>query len=44
MADIAQEIERKCVTREHGFEGGWAAIGGFFIVKLTGTAPYETQF
>ena len=43
VADIAQEIERKCVTREHGFEGGWAAIGGFFIVKLTGTALYETQ-
>ena len=36
VAEVAQEIARKCVTQEHDFMGGWAAIGEYFIVLLTG--------
>lgn len=36
IAEIAQEIARKCVTREHEFVGGWVSIGGYFVVMLTG--------
>lgn len=43
MAEIAQEIARKCVTEEHGFIGGWVPIGGYFIVLVTGRLSSETQ-
>ena len=43
MAEIAQEIERKCVTQEHDLMGGWVAIGGYFIVLLTGKELSEPQ-
>ena len=36
MAEIAQEILLECVTEEHDFRGGWAAVGGHFIILLTG--------
>lgn len=38
IAEIAQDIKRKCVTPEHDFMGGWVSLGGFFIILLTGTA------
>lgn len=38
IAEIAQEIARKCVKEAHGFIGGWVAIGGYFIVLVTGKA------
>lgn len=38
MAEIGQEIERKCMTWQHEFIGGWVPIGGSFVVILTGTA------
>ena len=43
MAEIAQEIERKCVNQEYEFMGGWVAIGGYFIVLLTGRELSEPQ-
>lgn len=43
MAEIAQEIARKCVTQEYDFMGGWVSIGGLFIVLLTGRESFGTQ-
>lgn len=43
MAEIAQEIARKCGTEEHGFIGGWVPIGVYFIVLVTGRLSSETQ-
>ena len=41
MAEIAHKIARECVNEEHDFMGGWVAIGGYFIVLLTGRqSPY----
>lgn len=42
IGEIAKEVARKCVygwaTRP---QGGWAAIGGYFIVLVTGTGEIE---
>lgn len=43
MAEIAQEIARMCVTQEYEFMGGWVAIGGYFILLLTGSEAPERQ-
>lgn len=43
VAEIAQEIWLKCVTQEHDFMGGWAAVGGNFIVLLTGSKTSVLQ-
>lgn len=43
MAEIAQEIARKCVTAETEYMGGWVAVGGLFIVLLTGREWPELQ-
>ena len=38
IGEIAQEVVKKCVNgRISPSQGGWAAIGGYFIVMLTGT-------
>ncbi len=42
MAEIAQEIARECVNQENDFMGGWVAIGGSFIILLTGREPPYT--
>ena len=42
MAEIAEEIARKCVIQKHGFMGGWVSIGGYFIVLLTGSRSPDT--
>lgn len=34
--EIAGEILRECVSEVHGWMGGWVAIGGDFVVMLTG--------
>ena len=36
LAEVAYEILRDCFRPGHGLIGGWAAIGGQFIVLLTG--------
>ena len=43
MAEIAQDIARRCVNPEHDFMGGWVRIGGYFIILLTGTELFGTQ-
>lgn len=43
MARIAQDIEMECVTEEHDFMGDWVAIGGFFILLLTGRGSSALQ-
>lgn len=42
ISAIAHAIMRRCWNIDHGIEGGWAAIGGSFIVLLTGTEPSAT--
>lgn len=42
ISSIAHVILRRCWNIDHGIEGGWAAIGGSFIVLLTGTEPSAT--
>ena len=42
IAAIAHRISRKCWDMYDGSEGGWAAIGGSFIVLLTGLEPSAT--
>lgn len=38
IGDIAKEVENKCVSGKFTPpQGGWAAIGGYFIVLVTGT-------
>ena len=38
IGDIAKEVAKKCIyERTTPPQGGWAAIGGYFIVLLTGT-------
>ncbi len=37
VVEIAAEIMQECVSEEHDWMGGWVAIGGSFVVMLTGT-------
>ena len=38
IGEIAEEVAKKCVHRRTALpQGGWAAIGGYFIVLVTGT-------
>ena len=43
MAEIAKSIRRKCVNQENDFMGGWVAVGGLFILLLTGTKLADVQ-
>ena len=42
VAEIAIAVIQKCVHQEQGFLGGWAAIGGYFIVLVTGRESSAT--
>lgn len=43
ISSIAHAILRRCWNIDRGIQGGWAAIGGSFIVLLTGTEPFATS-
>ena len=42
VSEIAHAIVRKCLVGERNLVGGWAAIGGTFIVLLTGSEVVAT--
>ena len=44
IGEIAEKATKKCVYGSQALpQGGWAAIGGYFIVLVTGTGGIESR-